>query len=166
MLQLSVFAGFSRSHIKFYALSRTVTHEVHLPPAVRVQSFSKSAVCFASKENTPKDGSSEGGKVLYNNRFMSTMVCMFISRYFQTSLFLHDRIVQLVSNYIKNAQCSLNVQLRFSFLCRKVQQVQLGRDLWVRVWAGQEKEEVSYAAPDVETSAHRWRHLYVSVITF
>ncbi|KAM9497139.1 ATP-dependent clpX-like chaperone, mitochondrial isoform 1-T4 [Clarias gariepinus] len=54
--------GFSRSHIKFYALSRTVTHEVHLPPAVRIQSFSKSAVCFASKENTPKDGSSEGGK--------------------------------------------------------------------------------------------------------
>lgn len=65
MLQLSVFAGFSRSHIKIYGLSKTATQEAHLPLAVQVRSFSESAVCFASKENTPKDGSSDGGKVLF-----------------------------------------------------------------------------------------------------
>lgn len=31
---------------------------------------------------------------------------------------------------------------------------------------GQGKEEASYVAPDVETPAHMWRRLCVSVITF
>lgn len=65
MLQLSVFSGLSRSHVKFYALSRTATREAHLPLAVQARSFSESVVCFASKENTPTDGSSDEGKVLF-----------------------------------------------------------------------------------------------------
>ncbi|XP_026775136.3 ATP-dependent Clp protease ATP-binding subunit clpX-like, mitochondrial [Pangasianodon hypophthalmus] len=58
----SAHTGFSRSHIKFYAVSSRVIREACLPPAVRVRSFSESAVFLASKENTPKDGSSDGGK--------------------------------------------------------------------------------------------------------
>lgn len=65
MFQLSVLAGFSCSYMRFYALSRPATHEAHLPPAVRVRLFSENVVCFASKENTPKDGSSDGGKVAF-----------------------------------------------------------------------------------------------------
>uniref|UniRef100_A0A671LQK8 ATP-dependent Clp protease ATP-binding subunit clpX-like, mitochondrial n=1 Tax=Sinocyclocheilus anshuiensis TaxID=1608454 RepID=A0A671LQK8_9TELE len=34
--------------------------EVHLPPFVRVRSFSQTAVCFSSKDSTPRDG--DGGK--------------------------------------------------------------------------------------------------------
>ncbi|XP_062847691.1 ATP-dependent Clp protease ATP-binding subunit clpX-like, mitochondrial [Trichomycterus rosablanca] len=62
LLLSSVHKGFSCSHIQLYTLSRGASHEAHLLPAVQVRSFSESALCFASKENTPKDGSSDGGK--------------------------------------------------------------------------------------------------------
>ncbi|KAK3558165.1 hypothetical protein QTP86_011861 [Hemibagrus guttatus] len=54
--------GFSRLHVRFYALRRPSTREAHLPPALQVRLFSESAVCFASKDNTPKDGSGDVGK--------------------------------------------------------------------------------------------------------
>ncbi|XP_060770903.1 ATP-dependent Clp protease ATP-binding subunit clpX-like, mitochondrial isoform X2 [Neoarius graeffei] len=58
----SAHKGLSCSHIRFYALRRAVTCEAHLPPPLQIRSFSESAMCFASKDNTPKDGSSDGGK--------------------------------------------------------------------------------------------------------
>uniref|UniRef100_A0A671LMN0 ATP-dependent Clp protease ATP-binding subunit clpX-like, mitochondrial n=1 Tax=Sinocyclocheilus anshuiensis TaxID=1608454 RepID=A0A671LMN0_9TELE len=39
---------------------RAACDEVHLPPFVRVRSFSQTAVCFSSKDSTPRDG--DGGK--------------------------------------------------------------------------------------------------------
>ncbi|XP_030645976.1 ATP-dependent Clp protease ATP-binding subunit clpX-like, mitochondrial isoform X2 [Chanos chanos] len=54
--------GLSCSRVQIFALSRPVSREVHLPLAVRVRSFSETAVCFASKEGTPKDGFGDGGK--------------------------------------------------------------------------------------------------------
>uniref|UniRef100_A0A672Q4Z0 Caseinolytic mitochondrial matrix peptidase chaperone subunit X n=1 Tax=Sinocyclocheilus grahami TaxID=75366 RepID=A0A672Q4Z0_SINGR len=39
---------------------RSACDEVHLPPFVRVRSFSQTAVCFSSKDSTPRDG--DGGK--------------------------------------------------------------------------------------------------------
>uniref|UniRef100_A0A671LNR0 ATP-dependent Clp protease ATP-binding subunit clpX-like, mitochondrial n=1 Tax=Sinocyclocheilus anshuiensis TaxID=1608454 RepID=A0A671LNR0_9TELE len=40
--------------------TRAACDEVHLPPFVRVRSFSQTAVCFSSKDSTPRDG--DGGK--------------------------------------------------------------------------------------------------------
>ncbi|XP_058263598.1 ATP-dependent Clp protease ATP-binding subunit clpX-like, mitochondrial isoform X1 [Hemibagrus wyckioides] len=54
--------GFSLLHVRFYALRRTSTREAHLPPALQVRLFSESAVCFAVKDSTPKDGSGDVGK--------------------------------------------------------------------------------------------------------
>ncbi|GAA6093190.1 ATP-dependent Clp protease ATP-binding subunit clpX-like, mitochondrial [Tachysurus ichikawai] len=58
----SAHRGFLGLHVKFYALRSPANHEDHLPPALQVRLFSKSAVCFASKQNTPKDGSGDVGK--------------------------------------------------------------------------------------------------------
>ncbi|KAL2093336.1 hypothetical protein ACEWY4_010648 [Coilia grayii] len=55
-------AGFSSTRVQLFALSRPASREVHLPPHVRVRSFSETVVCFAAKDGTPKDSSSDGGK--------------------------------------------------------------------------------------------------------
>ncbi|XP_067090460.1 ATP-dependent Clp protease ATP-binding subunit clpX-like, mitochondrial isoform X2 [Osmerus mordax] len=54
--------GFSCSRIQLYSLSRPGSRETYLPSRVRVRSFSETAVCFASKDGTTKDGSGDGGK--------------------------------------------------------------------------------------------------------
>lgn len=54
--------GLSCSRIQFYSLSRQGSRETHLPARVRVRSFSETAVCYASKDGTTKDGGSDGGK--------------------------------------------------------------------------------------------------------
>ncbi|XP_029607697.1 ATP-dependent Clp protease ATP-binding subunit clpX-like, mitochondrial [Salmo trutta] len=56
--------GLSGSRVQLYALSRPGWgfREAPLPRIVRVRSFHESAVCFASKDGTTKDGSSDGGK--------------------------------------------------------------------------------------------------------
>ncbi|KAM8751966.1 ATP-dependent clpX-like chaperone, mitochondrial isoform 2-T2 [Acanthopagrus schlegelii] len=54
--------GLSCSRIQLFSLSRQGSRETHLPPRVRVRSFSETAVCFASKDGTTKDGGSDGGK--------------------------------------------------------------------------------------------------------
>uniref|UniRef100_A0A8C4HEZ8 ClpX-type ZB domain-containing protein n=1 Tax=Dicentrarchus labrax TaxID=13489 RepID=A0A8C4HEZ8_DICLA len=52
----------SCSRIQLFSLSRQGSRETHLPPRVRVRSFSETAVCYASKDGTTKDGGSDGGK--------------------------------------------------------------------------------------------------------
>ncbi|XP_052400074.1 ATP-dependent Clp protease ATP-binding subunit clpX-like, mitochondrial [Carassius gibelio] len=56
----SVHKGFSSSRVQLFSHTRPACEEVHLPPFVRVRSFSQTAVCFASKDSTPRDG--DGGK--------------------------------------------------------------------------------------------------------
>lgn len=56
----SVHKGFSRSRLQLFSHTRAVCDEVHLPPFVHVRAFSQTAVCFASKDSTPRDG--DGGK--------------------------------------------------------------------------------------------------------
>ncbi|XP_028285816.1 ATP-dependent Clp protease ATP-binding subunit clpX-like, mitochondrial isoform X2 [Parambassis ranga] len=51
--------GLSCSRIQFFSLSRQGSH---VPPRVRVRSFSETAVCYAAKDGTTKDGGSDGGK--------------------------------------------------------------------------------------------------------
>ncbi|ROJ24393.1 Leucine-rich repeat serine/threonine-protein kinase 2 [Anabarilius grahami] len=51
---------FSRSHVQLFSLTRPVCDEVHLPRFLHNRSFSQTAVCFASKESSPRDG--DGGK--------------------------------------------------------------------------------------------------------
>ncbi|KAF7702147.1 hypothetical protein HF521_001430 [Silurus meridionalis] len=58
----SAHKGFPCSHIKLYALRRPARYKAYLLSAVQVRLFSESVVCFASKENTPKDGSKDVGK--------------------------------------------------------------------------------------------------------
>uniref|UniRef100_A0A671LMT6 ATP-dependent Clp protease ATP-binding subunit clpX-like, mitochondrial n=1 Tax=Sinocyclocheilus anshuiensis TaxID=1608454 RepID=A0A671LMT6_9TELE len=55
-----ILAGFSRSRVQLFSHTRAACDEVHLPPFVRVRSFSQTAVCFSSKDSTPRDG--DGGK--------------------------------------------------------------------------------------------------------
>ncbi|GLD58823.1 ATP-dependent Clp protease ATP-binding subunit clpX-like, mitochondrial isoform X1 [Lates japonicus] len=52
--------GLSCSRIQFFSLSRQGSRETPLPTRVRVRSFSETAVCYASKDGTTKDG--DGGK--------------------------------------------------------------------------------------------------------
>ncbi|XP_044050366.1 ATP-dependent Clp protease ATP-binding subunit clpX-like, mitochondrial isoform X2 [Siniperca chuatsi] len=54
--------GLSCSRIQFFSLRRQGSRETHLPPWVRVRSFSETAVCYASKDGTTKDSGSDGGK--------------------------------------------------------------------------------------------------------
>ncbi|XP_059191539.1 ATP-dependent Clp protease ATP-binding subunit clpX-like, mitochondrial isoform X1 [Centropristis striata] len=54
--------GLSCSRIQLFSLSRQGSRETHLPPRVRVRSFSETAVCYAAKDGTTKDGGSDGGK--------------------------------------------------------------------------------------------------------
>uniref|UniRef100_A0A8C7LTI3 ClpX-type ZB domain-containing protein n=1 Tax=Oncorhynchus mykiss TaxID=8022 RepID=A0A8C7LTI3_ONCMY len=56
--------GLSCSRVQLYALSRPGWgfREAPLPRIVRVRSFHETAVCFASKDGTTKDGSGDGGK--------------------------------------------------------------------------------------------------------
>ncbi|XP_070687055.1 ATP-dependent Clp protease ATP-binding subunit clpX-like, mitochondrial isoform X2 [Pempheris klunzingeri] len=54
--------GLSCSRIQLFSLSRQGSRETHLPPQVRVRSFSETAVCYASKDGTTKDSGSDGGK--------------------------------------------------------------------------------------------------------
>ncbi|CAB1322618.1 unnamed protein product, partial [Coregonus sp. 'balchen'] len=52
----------SCSRIQLYALSRPGSREAPLSPRVRVRSIHETAVCFAAKDGSTKDGSSDGGK--------------------------------------------------------------------------------------------------------
>ncbi len=61
-------AGFSRSRLQLFSHTRAVCDEVHLPPFVHVRAFSQTAVCFASKDSTPRDG--DGGKVLFSLEYL------------------------------------------------------------------------------------------------
>ncbi|XP_047451992.1 ATP-dependent Clp protease ATP-binding subunit clpX-like, mitochondrial isoform X2 [Mugil cephalus] len=54
--------GLSCSRIQLYGLSRQGFRETHLPPLLRVRSFSETSVCYASKDGTTKDSGSDGGK--------------------------------------------------------------------------------------------------------
>ncbi|XP_056137500.1 ATP-dependent Clp protease ATP-binding subunit clpX-like, mitochondrial isoform X2 [Lampris incognitus] len=54
--------GLSCSRIQLFSLSRHGSRETHLPPRVRVRSFSETAVCYSSKDGTTKDGGNDGGK--------------------------------------------------------------------------------------------------------
>ncbi|XP_031715660.1 ATP-dependent Clp protease ATP-binding subunit clpX-like, mitochondrial isoform X2 [Anarrhichthys ocellatus] len=54
--------GLSCSRIQLFSLSRQGSRETHLPPRVRVRSFSEAAVCYAAKDGTTKDSGSDGGK--------------------------------------------------------------------------------------------------------
>ncbi|XP_042352328.1 ATP-dependent Clp protease ATP-binding subunit clpX-like, mitochondrial isoform X2 [Plectropomus leopardus] len=54
--------GLSCSRIQLFSLSRQGSRETHLPPRVRVRSFSETAVCYAAKDGTTKDSGSDGGK--------------------------------------------------------------------------------------------------------
>uniref|UniRef100_A0A8C4HDY2 ClpX-type ZB domain-containing protein n=1 Tax=Dicentrarchus labrax TaxID=13489 RepID=A0A8C4HDY2_DICLA len=61
-MDVAVVTGLSCSRIQLFSLSRQGSRETHLPPRVRVRSFSETAVCYASKDGTTKDGGSDGGK--------------------------------------------------------------------------------------------------------
>ncbi|XP_071752745.1 ATP-dependent clpX-like chaperone, mitochondrial isoform X2 [Centroberyx gerrardi] len=58
----SAHRGLSCSRIQLFSLSRHGSRETHLPPQVRVRSFSETAVYYASKDGTTKDSGSDGGK--------------------------------------------------------------------------------------------------------
>ncbi|XP_061532034.1 ATP-dependent Clp protease ATP-binding subunit clpX-like, mitochondrial isoform X2 [Phycodurus eques] len=58
----SAHRGLSCSRLQFYSLSRHGSRDAHLPPPVRVRSFSETAACFASKDGTTKDSGSDGAK--------------------------------------------------------------------------------------------------------
>uniref|UniRef100_A0A8C1K3E7 Caseinolytic mitochondrial matrix peptidase chaperone subunit b n=1 Tax=Cyprinus carpio TaxID=7962 RepID=A0A8C1K3E7_CYPCA len=60
VLVKSVHKGFSCSRVQLFSHTRPACDQVHLPLFVRVRSFSQTAVCFASKDSTPRDG--DGGK--------------------------------------------------------------------------------------------------------
>lgn len=54
--------GLSCYRIQLFSLSRQGSRETHLPPRVRVRSFSETTVCYAAKDGTTKDSGSDGGK--------------------------------------------------------------------------------------------------------
>ncbi|XP_034735983.1 ATP-dependent Clp protease ATP-binding subunit clpX-like, mitochondrial isoform X2 [Etheostoma cragini] len=54
--------GLSCSRIQLFSLSRQGSRETHIPPQVRVRSFSETAVCYAAKDGTTKDSGSDSGK--------------------------------------------------------------------------------------------------------
>ncbi|XP_028306142.1 ATP-dependent Clp protease ATP-binding subunit clpX-like, mitochondrial isoform X2 [Gouania willdenowi] len=58
--------GLSCSRIQLFSLSRQGSREGHLHPWVRVRSFSETAVCYAAKDGTTKDGGGDGGKKSVN----------------------------------------------------------------------------------------------------
>ncbi|XP_075998276.1 ATP-dependent clpX-like chaperone, mitochondrial isoform X2 [Genypterus blacodes] len=60
LLFTSAHKGLSCSRIHVFALSRRSFRETQLLPRVRVRSFSETTVCYASKDETTKDG--DGGK--------------------------------------------------------------------------------------------------------
>lgn len=57
------FKGISCSRVQLFALSRPGVHDVGLPRKVPLRTFSESAVYFAFKEGSSKDGSADSGKV-------------------------------------------------------------------------------------------------------
>uniref|UniRef100_A0A6Q2ZHL4 ATP-dependent clpX-like chaperone, mitochondrial n=1 Tax=Esox lucius TaxID=8010 RepID=A0A6Q2ZHL4_ESOLU len=59
----SAHRGLTCSRIQLYALSRPGSREATVPHRVCVRSFHETAVCFASKDGTTKDGPGDGGKV-------------------------------------------------------------------------------------------------------
>lgn len=69
-----LFAGFSRSHVQLFSLTRPVCDEAHPPLFVLNRSFSQTAVCFASKESSPRDG--DGGKVIISSSFLHFCECL------------------------------------------------------------------------------------------
>ncbi|XP_048886949.1 ATP-dependent Clp protease ATP-binding subunit clpX-like, mitochondrial [Brienomyrus brachyistius] len=58
----SAHKGISCSRVQLFALSRPGVHDVGLPRKVPLRTFSESAVYFAFKEGSSKDGSADGGK--------------------------------------------------------------------------------------------------------
>ncbi|XP_035273225.1 caseinolytic mitochondrial matrix peptidase chaperone subunit Xa isoform X2 [Anguilla anguilla] len=60
----SAHKGFTCSRVQLFAFGRPSSHEVHLTRRVPVRSFSETAVYFASKDGTTKDGSGDGKKSL------------------------------------------------------------------------------------------------------
>ncbi|CAN9499411.1 unnamed protein product [Ophioblennius macclurei] len=54
--------GLSCSRIQLFSLSRQGFRETHLRSRVRVRAFSETAVCYAAKDGTTKDGGSDSGK--------------------------------------------------------------------------------------------------------
>lgn len=64
--------GLSCSRIQLYSLSRlSASRENHLPPRVRVRSFSETAVCYAAKDGTTKDSGSDGKKSIGEGKRLS-----------------------------------------------------------------------------------------------
>ncbi|XP_041652658.1 ATP-dependent Clp protease ATP-binding subunit clpX-like, mitochondrial isoform X2 [Cheilinus undulatus] len=63
--------GLSCSRIQLYSLSRQGSRETHLPPRIRVRSFSETSVCYASKDGTTKDGGSDGKKSIGEGKRLS-----------------------------------------------------------------------------------------------
>ncbi|XP_061102086.1 caseinolytic mitochondrial matrix peptidase chaperone subunit Xa isoform X3 [Conger conger] len=60
----TTFLGFTCSRVQLFAFGRPSSHEVHLTRRVPVRSFSETAVYFAPKDGTTKDGSGDGKKSL------------------------------------------------------------------------------------------------------
>ncbi|XP_061102088.1 caseinolytic mitochondrial matrix peptidase chaperone subunit Xa isoform X5 [Conger conger] len=60
----SAHKGFTCSRVQLFAFGRPSSHEVHLTRRVPVRSFSETAVYFAPKDGTTKDGSGDGKKSL------------------------------------------------------------------------------------------------------
>ena len=60
-----VVSGLSCYRMQLYSLGRQGSRESPLPLLVRTRPFSETAVCYGSKDGTPKDGGGDGGKVQY-----------------------------------------------------------------------------------------------------
>ncbi|XP_078804801.1 ATP-dependent clpX-like chaperone, mitochondrial isoform X2 [Oryzias latipes] len=54
--------GLSCSRIQLFSLSRQGSREAHFHPRIHVRSFSETAVCYAAKDGTPRDGGNDSGK--------------------------------------------------------------------------------------------------------
>lgn len=82
---VAVVAGLSCSRIQLFSLSRPGSRETHLPPRVRVRSFSETAVCYASKDGTTKDSGSDGGKVM---SWRINLICSCIPWWYYAPFFM------------------------------------------------------------------------------
>uniref|UniRef100_A0A3P9H516 Caseinolytic mitochondrial matrix peptidase chaperone subunit b n=1 Tax=Oryzias latipes TaxID=8090 RepID=A0A3P9H516_ORYLA len=62
LLTVSCHTGLSCSRIQLFSLSRQGSREAHFHPRIHVRSFSETAVCYAAKDGTPRDGGNDSGK--------------------------------------------------------------------------------------------------------
>lgn len=117
--------GLSCPRIQLFSLSRHGSRETHLPPRVRVRSFSETAVCYASKDGTTKDSGSDGGKVLlwgrlnlwcpthfvHAKKIMFCMFCFLVHQHRKASVRGRDCPALVDQARVEVSSVALNVEI-------------------------------------------------------